>query len=52
MLTDIKLRHDTENALYCIVNAVSTVFLSNIHSDKRVVGPPPKEVLYFDGIAK
>ena len=50
MLIDIKLCHVTENALYCVVNGI---FHRNIHSDKRFIGTPPKEVLYLDvGIAK
>ena len=48
MLTNIKLGNVTENILYCVVNGVSTVFLRNIHSDKRFIRTPPKEVLYLD----
>ena len=45
MLIDIKLCHVTENALYCVVDSV---FHRNIHSDEKVIGTPPKEVLYLD----
>ena len=53
MLINIKLCHVTENALYCVVIGISTVFLRNIHSDERLIGMPPEEVIYLDvGMAK
>ena len=45
--------HITEDALYCVVNSVSTVFLSKINLEERLVGTPTKEVLCLDvGITK
>ena len=49
----IQLCHVTENALYCVVNGVSTVFLRNIHSGEKFIGTPPKELFDLDvGITK
>ena len=42
MLTDIKWGHVTENAPCCVVNGVFTLFLTNIHSDERLLGTLPK----------
>ena len=54
MLSNIKCGRVTENALYCVVIGVFTVFLRNIHSDKRFIGTTLMEILFrcTVGIAK
>ena len=58
MLTDRKLCHVTENALYCVFTEICTQTrdyfkLLERLLDERLLETPPKEVLYFDvGIAK